>query len=208
MTTTIYIKRHSEPFNKLKGERNTTDSSQLLNEKQILSVDGERLASDTSNIKELKHIDVLYASSYVRTQQTAKYICENNQIVMNIDDRLGERRYSTNANITPAFYDKEWEERDYVDGDGESINMTAYRMNVVITEIINNNKNKTICIVGHATAIFAYFSLISKVYRDGLNFVIEYNNEEIFRDEVYPNVLFKLVFDDNNNLIEFKNIRY
>lgn len=38
---------------------------------------------------ELKNIDVLYSSHYVRAMSTAKYISESNNIMLNVDERLG-----------------------------------------------------------------------------------------------------------------------
>ena len=64
--TTIYLLRHSQPFRKLLGEYNVNEIEQLRNEKNPLSVDGERLAYEMSERKELQNIDVIYSSHYVR----------------------------------------------------------------------------------------------------------------------------------------------
>lgn len=87
METIIYLIRHSEQL-KLKGENFSKDSSQIKNEKIPLSIIGETLAQNLSNIEELKNIDVLFSSSYVRAVSTAKYIAEKNNIEINIDERL------------------------------------------------------------------------------------------------------------------------
>ncbi len=87
METIIYLIRHSEQL-KLKGENFSNDSSQIKNEKIPLSIKGEFLAQSLSNIEELKNIDVLFSSNYVRAISTAKYIAEKNNIEINIDERL------------------------------------------------------------------------------------------------------------------------
>ena len=87
METTIYLIRHSEQL-KIKGENFSNDSSQIKNEKIPLSINGEALALNLSKIEELKNIDVLFSSSYVRAVSTAKYIAEKNNIEINIDERL------------------------------------------------------------------------------------------------------------------------
>lgn len=87
METTIYLIRHSEQL-KLKGENFSKDSSQVKNEKIPLSINGEALAQKLSNIEELKNINVLFSSNYVRAISTAKYIAEKNNIEINIDERL------------------------------------------------------------------------------------------------------------------------
>ena len=53
---------------------------------------GEILAKKLSELEELKNIDVLYSSNYIRAISTAKYIAEKNSIEINIDERLGERK--------------------------------------------------------------------------------------------------------------------
>ena len=44
------------------------------------------------DIEELKNIDSLFCSNYVRAISTAKYICSRNNIKLNIDERLNERK--------------------------------------------------------------------------------------------------------------------
>ena len=92
MSTVLYLIRHSEGCSKsvIKNIQNS-DSFQENNEKSILSVVGEEKARRLSELDELKNIDAVYSSNYVRCLSTAKYIAEANDIVINIDERLGER---------------------------------------------------------------------------------------------------------------------
>lgn len=83
--------RHSQPFRKLLGNYNANELEQIRNEKNMLSVDGERLAEEMSRRDELQNIDVLYSSHYVRAMCTAKYISDRNNILLNVDERFGER---------------------------------------------------------------------------------------------------------------------
>ena len=94
--TTIYILRHSQPFRKLLGNYNVNEIEQIRNERNMLSVDGERLAEEMSRRNELQNIDVLYSSHYVRAMCTAKYISDKNNILLNVDERFGERRFGVN----------------------------------------------------------------------------------------------------------------
>ena len=86
--TNIYLIRHSEQL-RLKNDE---DESQIANEKIILSVDGEKKAEGISKLDELKNIDVLYSSSYVRAIATAKYLALENNIEINIDKNFNERK--------------------------------------------------------------------------------------------------------------------
>ena len=78
MIKEVYFVRHSKPL-KVNNDKNI-DSLQIQNEKQPLSIEGENIAREKLNIEELKDIDKLYSSSYVRAISTAKYIAENNNI--------------------------------------------------------------------------------------------------------------------------------
>ena len=105
--TKIYLLRHSQPFRKLLGEYNSSDVEQIRNEKNVLSVYGEKLAREISERKELQNIDVIYSSHYVRAMCTAKYIAENNNIKLNVDERLGERKFGVNdiSEIPSDFFE-------------------------------------------------------------------------------------------------------
>jgi len=78
-----------------------TELEQIRNEKNSLSVNGEKLAEQMSNYQELKDIDILYSSHYVRAMCTAKYIAEKNNIILNVDERLGERKFGVNSMSEP-----------------------------------------------------------------------------------------------------------
>lgn len=86
MKTTIYLIRHSEQL-KIENKNDCNESSQLINERIPLSINGEMLAEKLSNLDELKNIDVLISSNYIRAISTAKYIAEKNNIEINIDER-------------------------------------------------------------------------------------------------------------------------
>jgi len=92
--TEVYLIRHSKP---LKVENiKTKDSLQLQNEKQILSIEGEKIAKEKFNNNEFNNIDVLFSSNYIRAISTAKYLADKNNIEINIDDDFGERKFGIN----------------------------------------------------------------------------------------------------------------
>lgn len=89
--TQVYLIRHSEEL-KINNKLVKGEESQISNEKNILSVDGERKAQKISELKELSNIDVLWSSNYVRAIATAKYIAKQNHIEINIDENFNERK--------------------------------------------------------------------------------------------------------------------
>ena len=68
--TTVYLIRHSKPL-KVNNEYNS-DSLQVQNEKNCLSIEGEEIANNKFNNDEFNNIDILFSSNYVRAIQTAK----------------------------------------------------------------------------------------------------------------------------------------
>jgi len=203
--TTLYLMRHSKS---MKGDNTCdSDSLQVQNEKYILSVEGEKLAEEKS--KYFDNIDSLYSSSYVRAICTAKYIAERNNIEIKINSDLGERKFGV----------KTWEERpndferrqfldeNYKLGDGECQKEVRDRMYNCIMKIVNDNKDKTIVVVSHATAISFLLKKWCdiKIVDDKLQY--SYKDRVIHYGHFDNCELFKLEFDDNNNLINIDNIK-
>ncbi len=91
MYRNIYLIRHSEQL-KLKGKKHINEESNISNEKIILSIDGERKAEDVSKLDCMRNIDLIWCSNYVRAIATSKYIAYENNININIDERLNERK--------------------------------------------------------------------------------------------------------------------
>lgn len=205
--TTIYLIRHSKSL-KVNNSLNT-DDLQIQNEKSSLSIEGEKIAQEKLNNSELSNIDVLYASNYVRTIQTAKYIANKNNLDINIVSDLGERKFgiSTWEELPNGFERKQFLDENYKIGDGESQKEVSNRMYSVIMKILEENKNKRIAIVSHATAI-SY--LLKKwcdiqIVDDKLRY--SFNNNIILDGYFNYCETFKLVFDDKNKIINIENIK-
>ena len=91
MKKIIYFMRHSEVLKGINHEFNN-DDLQVTNEKSILSSNGERLAYELSKHNEFSDLDLVVSSNYVRAVATSKYIAAKNNLEINIDERLGERK--------------------------------------------------------------------------------------------------------------------
>lgn len=210
--TTIYISRHSQPFRKLLGKYEVNEKEQIRNEKNPLSVDGEKYAEEMSNYSELLNIDVLYSSHYVRAMATAKYIAEKNNIVLNVDERLGERKFGVNdmKELPSDFFEHQFRNWDYKLPNGESTNEVSIRMNEVLNEILNNNKNKKIVIISHATAISTMLKTWCNIKLNEETKLIEiyFKDKLVFDGNWQCPELFKLDFNEENNLINIQNIKY
>ena len=209
--TIVYISRHSQPFRKLLGEYKVNEIEQIRNEKNSLSVDGEKYADQMSNCPELLNVESLYSSHYVRAMATAKYIAEKNGIELNVDERLGERRFGVNdiSELPSTFFEDQFRDWDYKLPNGESANDVSKRMNDALSEILNLNKGKVIAIVSHGTAISAMLKKWCDVKLNEETKFIEifFYNKLVFDGNWKCPELFKLEFDDNNSLVNIENIR-
>lgn len=205
--TTIYLIRHSKPL-KVNNTFNS-DNLQIQNEKSSLSIEGEQIAQEKLNKNEFATIGVLFSSNYVRAIQTAKYLSAKNNLEINIISDLGERKFGIDSwdQLPENFERKQFLDENYKIGDGESQKEVSNRMYSTIMKILDENKNKSIAIVSHATAI-SY--LLKKwcdiqVIDDKLRY--SFNNNIILDGYFNYCETFKLVFDDNNKIINIENIK-
>lgn len=213
--TTVYLIRHSVrmPLNEIESYR-LDDSKDTLNEKIILSVEGERRAKLLSEKEELKNIDIVYTSSYVRTLQTAKYLMESQNLKANIDSRLNERRVRIkNDKSEPNWFEKQYLDENYKTIGGESQKEVRKRFDEAFEEIINQNKNKRIAIFSHGYAITFFLLKYCKLKNiEGEHLTLEFNNKIIFDKKINAPEVFKLTINDNKiiniELIEFDDIKY
>lgn len=204
--TTIYLIRHSKPL-KVNNTFNS-DNPQIQNEKSSLSIEGEQIAQEKLNKKELDNLDILFSSNYVRAIQTAKYLSVKNNLEINIISDLGERKFGIDSwkQLPENFERKQFLDENYKIGNGESQKEVSNRMYSTIMKILDEYKNKRIAIVSHATAI----SYLLKKWCD-INIVDDklrysFNNNIILNGYFNYCETFKLEFDDNNQLVNIQNI--
>ena len=208
--TVVYLIRHSEstPRSNIKYILNK-DSSQLSNEKTILSVSGEKRAEQLSKNKELKDIDAVYSSSYVRSLETAKYIALENNTIINVDERLNERRIGNMSDMDwKEFSRLQTKDHDFKLVGGESLNQTKKRMVEVMKNILMFESGNRVAIVSHATAITC---LLSSWCQYGLNYndqiILTYNDRTIVDGSFTAPHVFKVTFDGMNVLdVEYLDI--
>jgi len=205
--TTLYLVRHSEPFKSLRGIEDTNESVLFSNIKSPLSVEGEHLAEQISNNSEFSNIDVVWSSNYVRAMTTAKYFAYRNGLKVNISDKIGERIHGINSwdELPIGFESRQFEDENYKLPHGESRKEVKERIIKFVINLLNENKNKRILIVGHSTATAFLLSNWCEIsYSDNYRF----KGHVIFDGKWNYCETFKLEFDDNNNLLSIKNIKF
>ena len=159
MNTIVYLIKHAEELEET-GIKNTKESSQLMNEKYILSVKGEEQAKELSENQELQNIDILWSSSYSRAKCTAKYIAFKNNLDINIDSRLNERKLGSMEDLANWMKDKKYGvvqsyllDKKYKGKDGESCEEATKRVSEFLNFILDEYKGKNIALVSHGALL-------------------------------------------------------
>jgi len=205
MRTVIYLVKHAEELEE-NGIKNTNESSQIMNEKYILSVKGEEQAKKVSENSELKNIDILWSSSYARAKCTAKYIAYENDLDVNIDSRLNERKLGSIEDLAKWMKDKKYGvvqsyllDREYKGKDGESCNEATKRVTEFVNYILKEYKEKRIAIISHG-ALLSFLLTNWCSLNDDVKLI--WNNRMI---EIKEPSITKLVFEENS-LIDIESI--
>ena len=199
--TIIYLIRHAETVQE-NGIRNTTENPQMINEKEILSVYGEKQSQKLSENIELSHIDSIWSSSYTRAKATAKYIASKNNLPINIDSSLNERKLGNLKELGEFMKDKKTRDpsqeqlldRNFKTSDGESAEDTRQRMTKCFDKILQEYNGKKIAVVSHGGSI-KFFLLNWCEVNDDVKLV--YKNTVL---DITSPCLLKLTFRENELL--------
>jgi probable phosphoglycerate mutase len=199
--TTIYLIRHSESLK---------SNNKSINEEIPLSDRGAEIAKNLSDLNEFKNIDLIYSSEYKRAISTAKYIAFNNNLPINITSKLNERKLGDINSVPKTFWLTQLEDENAKTNGGESRKEVCERMLLLIEELLNDNKTKKIVLVTHATAITFLLMYWCKLVGADLETKarhLTFNNKDVINDSFRSPEVFKLEFDENNNLMDIILIR-
>ena len=152
--THVYFVRHAEP------RRDWEDD-----ETRSLTGRGMRGAEEVTAFFRNIHLDAVYSSNYKRAIQTVSGTAVSHGLEMKLDERLRERTCGKSGNVGANHFDifeKRWQNRDWCEDGGETINQTQKRNIEALSEILNSEAQKTIVIGTHGTAL----STILSYYND------------------------------------------
>ena len=208
----IYLIRHADQYRQ-KEAVNINENEQITNEKIILSIKGEKQAEEMSKLEELKHIQEVWSSNYVRAISTAKYIAYENNIDIKIDSNLNERKLGNknelkdmSNNFKYMYTTEQILNKDLKSSDGENSLEAQSRFKNCFNKIIANNSNNKIAIVSHGAIIkfflltFTSFNLDEKVFK--------WNNKIIAKEKLNSPEIIKLILNKNNEIVDVFNISY
>lgn len=192
----IILMRHSIPDRTIK----------CLNNDIPLSSEGILKAECFFKHSEFKDVKEVYTSTYRRAKQTAK-IFTNNIIT---DDRIIERKIGDIKSNSKSFWKKQYDDYNYKNQDGESLNEVCLRMDLFIKEVLRKMEDgQTVLIVSHATAICAYLTKyceITVIDEKEKTRKIKHNNKIVLNGKIDTPSMFVLSFDKGKmTYIEYKD---
>ncbi len=205
--TIIYLIRHAQTIEE-NGIRNTNEEPQIINEKEILSVYGEEQSKKLSENKELNNIDIIWSSSYTRAKATAKYIANINNLPINLDSNLSERKLGNLKELGEFMKDKKTRDpsqeqlldRQFKTSDGESAEDTKQRMTNFFNRILKEYEGQKIAVVSHGGSIKFFLLNWCEVNED---VKLVYNDEVL---DITSPCLLKMIFRENR-LINLEQIK-
>ena len=139
--TSIYFVRHAQPDHDWEDDR-----TRHLNDGGL--EDSRKVTKFLGNIK----IDYFISSPYKRSIDTIKESAIEHGIDIIIDERFREREKGLNGNNFQMFQ-KRWDDLNFHEEGGESLDMVQKRNVEAIFEILNNHKGENIVIGTHGTAL-------------------------------------------------------
>ena len=177
----IFLMRHSIP-----------EKRDISNELIPLSEEGKALAVSKRNI--FSKVDKCFSSPYRRAMETAECIADPPVIVEELHERtIGDARED--------FWLKQYEDYDFRNPGGESLNQVKVRMKTAIDSIVGQmEEGETALVVSHATAICAYLLSYCEIeVKDAANKVrkISFHGKEILNDRFQPADGFEILFEND-----------
>ena len=139
--TSIYLIRHSQPDHYWEddGTRPLTDEG---------LEDSKKVTEFLRNIK----IDCYISSPYLRSRDTIKESTLEKSIEIIMDERFREREKGLNGNTLEMLL-KRWDDLNFHEAGGESLDMVQKRNLEAIFEILNNHIDEDIVLGTHGTAM-------------------------------------------------------
>lgn len=195
--TTIYIISNNYTL-KCPLDYGKEISKEQLQEYLPLSKKGEQLAMELSKKEELKETISIYASNHFSMINTAKYLSEERNLTIHVDERLKERKVGILGNNNEKFL-KETQEHDfdYKFHNGESLNQVQERMKNFLKEVLSKHQEEVITLFTHDIATEALLSIwCEKGFNLENQMILNFKEKVIIDGAYHPYRLLKLEFDE------------
>lgn len=139
--TRVYFVRHAQPDHGWEDTRT-----------KPLTEEGKKDSQVVTEFFRGMEIDSFYCSPYKRSLDTISGAAALFGLDIITDERLRERDYGLDGNA-PGMFEKRWSDHDFHEENGESLSMVQERNIEALTEILRANKDKSIVIGTHGTAL-------------------------------------------------------
>ena len=205
--TEVFLIRHSKKINQeLIDNTKNTEYFQTRREKIVLSIEGERRAEKLSKLYIFNNLDIIFSSNYARTIQTAKYLAESKNLVIHVDERFNERKFGIRGEEDITI--KQYYDENLKNPEGECRKEVSTRMEEAFWDVIHNNKGKKIVIFTHgASMTFLLMKWCKLEYiREDKHKCLSFKNKVVIDRRFNAPEIFKLLVDDNSNVISIENI--
>ena len=177
----IFLMRHSIP-----------EKGDMPNEQIPLSEEGKALAVSKRNI--FSNVDRCFSSPYRRAVETAELIVDHPFIVEELHER-------TIGDAKEDFWLKQYEDYDFHNPGGESLNQVRTRMKMAVDSIVcQMEEGETALVVSHATAICAYLLSYCEIHVKQPNkkkIKISFHGKEILNGRFQPADGFEILFEND-----------
>lgn len=137
------------------------------------------------------------------------YIASLHHLTIYINSDFGERKVGIcrYEDFPEGYYQKQKDDPYYKIGNGENQVEVNKRMSLALSKIVRENKNKRVIVVSHSTAIFSLLRNWCEIIKEDGIYKILYKGNCLLNGKMHSPDLFKLEFDDNENLLNIENIR-
>lgn len=139
--TKVYFVRHAQPEHSWEDDRT-----------RPLTKDGVEDSKMVTKVLKNIRVHYCYSSPYKRSFETVKESAKVHNLDILTDERFRERKKGPNGNEFGMFQ-KRWNDFDYHEDGGESLNMVQKRNIEALLEILNNHKDENLIIGTHGTAL-------------------------------------------------------
>ena len=167
--TRIYFVRHAQSDWKCGPDR-----------ERPLTAEGAEDAKTVYPFLKDKGVDAFYCSPYRRSLDTIREAAERCGKPIHTDERLREREAAPGGNCRELFA-KRWADFDWNEPGGETLRSVQERNIAALTDILTQNRDKTIVIGTHGTALSTIINYYDPAWRleaflrviDWMPFVVE-----------------------------------
>ena len=155
-----------------------------------------RLSNGKTKVKEFASIDKCYSSPYKRAFETAQILSSKPvRVIEGLHERLVGEAHED-------FWLKQYQDYDFHNPGGESLNMVKVRMKGAMDTILQDmEEGETALIVSHATASCSYLLNFCKMeVADAANRsrIITFRDQEILHGKIEPMDYFEIEYVDGD----------